>query len=165
VRMRRWGRRSIVWSTVVLGLTAAYLGGYLRGVRPDVQVAPEKAGGGAAAFDPAVVELGPQPWATELPITLYFGNWGSEVVTVQEVKTSCGCLVLDTPGSLEGEDLKPGEIVALQLLLQTQKAVGPHRRTVTVVLTNGETNSATIDLECQLSLKSRHGLSLRSRPF
>jgi hypothetical protein len=78
--------------------------------------------------------------------TFNFSNKGSNILSIKDVKSSCGCAV----ASISQKDLKPGESATLKVELDTSKRKGRMSRTLTVISNDPEDPNKILTLYAEV---------------
>lgn len=127
-------KRAVIWiATIVIGSTGAFLLGRL-GAEANPQSADPPS---FVGFEPDEIDLGRQLWGTHVPVELLFVNDGSSEITIQSVKSSCDCVVIDA-ATLERRCVAPNDTLAIPITLETGQYPGDKHRNVELMTMNGE---------------------------
>ncbi len=134
-------KAAVIWGAVlVVVLAGAYAFGVWQKQQGATGVSPRL---GYVGFQPTEIDLGEHLWDTVVPVELQFINHGASPITIQSVRTSCDCAVVEAEG-LEARVVAPGECLAVPVKLNTLKNPGLKKRTVQLTTTKGARYSAVI---------------------
>ena len=97
-------------------------------------------------FEPGVVNLGRIPSNTRASFILAFTNRSDHALRFSEVRTSCGCAVVDRDSFL-AQVVPPAGVIELQGSIDAGVAAGELERTVTATDEHGQAYAAMLRLE------------------
>ncbi len=94
-----------------------------------------------------MLDLNEQMWGQTLELNRLFVNRTKDELTVQSVKASCGCTLVDSE-RYAGQRVPPSGSLAIQIVLKTELNPGRRERRVTVATVDGR----SFDLRIQLTV-------------
>jgi hypothetical protein len=97
-------------------------------------------------FEPATINLGTVPWRSTHDFALRFANHDAVPLEVSEVKSSCGCTVID-PNAFRGKVIEPQGSLQIAGTIGAGLSPGAFRRTVTAKDATGREYPAIISLQ------------------
>lgn len=95
-------------------------------------------------FETASVDLGQHSWVEQVPFSLVLVNPTKERLTVEAIRSSCGCTVVDVP---QDAALEPHSTLGLSGLFSTGAVAGKRSATVDVRLDNGAAVVCNVEVE------------------
>ena len=98
---------------------------------------------GFVGLEPREIDLGDQLWGQSIPIEFLFVNESRLPVSIGSIESSCGCLVIDSD-AWNGRVVQPGELVSMDVMLDTENNPGAKVRRLDLTLDSGERYSARI---------------------
>ncbi|MBU0638267.1 MAG: DUF1573 domain-containing protein [Planctomycetes bacterium] len=97
-------------------------------------------------FDPLEMDLGRQPWHSEIPFTATFANQTAQAVTIAAVRSPCGCMGLDRV-AYTNRLVEPGTTMELDGVLEVGGRLGEQSVEIQVLLTTGAMHTAFLTYE------------------
>ena len=98
---------------------------------------------GFVGLEPREIDLGDQLWGQSIPLEFLFVNESRLPVSIGSIESSCGCLVIDSD-AWNGRVVQPGELVSMDVMLDTENNPGAKVRRLDLTLDSGERYSARI---------------------
>lgn len=133
-----------VLPVVLAVIPAAYILLPLKSPPPHAEQAlAESESPGFVGFEPGGIDLGEQPWYSDVPFQVVFANRLDETLFVEQLGASCGCTVVDANDYL-GVSVAPGDTLPISGILKTEGRRGPLVTDVQMSLTNGQVYTAHV---------------------
>lgn len=105
------------------------------------------AGNPELKFDNESHEFGDIQSGTAVSITFTFANDGDEPLTIEKVKTSCGCTV----AKLEKRTYQPGEKGTLEVTLNAKRLLGHIQKRVHVISNDPDRPDVRLTVRAQVT--------------
>lgn len=103
---------------------------------PTSQTPTPNVSSGFIGFEPPMLDLGPQPWASQHGIEAVFYNQTSRPLIINAIRTSCACTGIDT-AAYEGREVPAYSHVSISAVLEIGDNLGEIVGTISVITDGG----------------------------